>query len=79
MRRRGFWYFVIVWGVCYWGGLMFVATSVVNTFRGRAAFHDLVFTIPLWFFCGFAFGVSIWWQNERRYAAELQERNSLAP
>jgi hypothetical protein len=63
------WYFVLLYGVLWWGGFMIIARSTYDYFFGSRGFHfdDLRLTVPIYVVGGFVFGVLMWLIGERGY------------
>jgi hypothetical protein len=76
MRRRGRLWFVIVWGVLFWGGLMAVTMTFLQLiFGGPEGFHFIV----LFNFIGFPiggifFGLITYYFNDKKYQKLMRER-----
>ena len=76
-RSRGFLHFVVVWGLCYFGGLMFVGSRVIDSLSGRDPFAHLTFTVLLYVATGLAWGTAVWAMNE--YLFTRGARRSIPP
>jgi hypothetical protein len=78
VRAHGKWYFVGVYGVCYYGVGITVLWSALMAFGHSGPSSGTVFLS--WFLsylggalivfpiAGFVIGLMLWWGNERRYA-----------
>ena len=73
MRAGGMWRFVLVKGVAFWGGLMFVFMTVMMLVKFGAAHPKfsllLAVALPLCAIGGFAWGLLTWFFNERIFRA----------
>ncbi|RZA18805.1 MAG: hypothetical protein EOP93_10310 [Lysobacteraceae bacterium] len=69
IRARGMWRFVLVRGVAFWGGLMFLAMAAMMAYRfgvAHARFPLLLgIAVPLCAIGGLCWGLLTWFFNER--------------
>jgi len=76
-RTHGALFFVFVWGVIYWGGLMFlIMTSLfalAYVFRGVPPNYSFLLTLGvcLWLPGGLLWGIWTWILGERSFARTL--------
>jgi hypothetical protein len=71
MRRRGASFFVLAWGVGFWGGMMFLLMGLCYPAltRGSDALTPawIAISAALWTLGGLLFGVVTWNFNERAW------------
>jgi hypothetical protein len=69
LRTKGMWYFVLLYGVLWWGGFMIIATSTYDYFFGYRGFQfeDLRRTVPIYVIGGLVFGLVMWLIGESGY------------
>ena len=82
LRARGKWSFILIKGVLFWGGSMFVImglflpslTHSPNALTPRLLIANAV----IWPLGGLLWGVTVWWLMERKYnkAQRLQDNNA---
>jgi prolipoprotein diacylglyceryltransferase len=78
IRARGMWQFVLVKGVAFWGGLMFVFLAIMMLVQFGAAHPRfpllLAVALPLCAIGGLAWGLLTWFFNERIFRALQHSR-----
>ena len=82
IRARGMWHFVLVRGIAFWGGLMFVAILAMTGLRlgfDHPRYPLLAaLALPLCAIGGLAWGFLTWIFNERIHRA-LQQQSRQFP
>lgn len=68
-RARGFWHYVLLYWVLWWGGAMIVCTSVCDYFLSARGFRfeDLEIKVPIYLIGGLGTGTMVWLYAEYRY------------
>ena len=73
IRARGMWHFVLLKGVAFWGGLMFVFMTVMMLVKFGVSHPQfpllIAVALPLCAIGGLAWGLLTWFFNERIFRA----------